>query len=99
MVVQPTPYLLLLCMRDHSFSDGNQTAASYQLCFSVPPETEDFMRYRMSKEFVMNVLRQNIYDQEGMYGLDVPGCLNMRLDPASLLRTRKCHMGKRTELP
>ncbi|XP_066477372.1 TPA-induced transmembrane protein [Tiliqua scincoides] len=71
---------------------GNKTAASYQLCFSVPPETEDFMRYQMSKEFVMNVLRQNIYDQEGMYGLDVPGCINMTLDPTSLLLTRKLLM-------
>lgn len=74
---------------DHCFSDGNKTAASYQLCFSVPPETEDFMRYQMSKEFVMNVLRQNIYDQEGIYGQDLPGCINMTLDPTSILLTRK----------
>lgn len=69
-------------------SDGNKTAASYQLCFSVPPETEDFMRYQMSKEFVMNVLRQNIYDQEGIYGQDLPGCINMTLDPTSILLTQ-----------
>ncbi|XP_053167045.1 TPA-induced transmembrane protein [Hemicordylus capensis] len=70
-----------------SFSYRNNTA-SYNLCFRVPPETEEFMEYRMNKKFVLNILRQNIYDQEGMYNLDVPGCSIMTLDPTSLSLTQ-----------
>ncbi|XP_061485511.1 TPA-induced transmembrane protein isoform X2 [Rhineura floridana] len=66
-----------------SFSKENNTV-SYFLRFSVPPETEEFMKYRMSEEFLMNVLRQNIYDEEEKSGLDVPECTNMALDPTSL---------------
>ncbi|KAF7250932.1 TPA-induced transmembrane protein [Varanus komodoensis] len=69
-----------------SLSDNDSTV-SYELCFSVPPETEEFMKYRMSKEFLINVLRQNIYDQDDMDGLDIPGCTNMTLDPTSLSLT------------
>nr|XP_016848034.1 PREDICTED: TPA-induced transmembrane protein isoform X3 [Anolis carolinensis] len=71
-----------------SISDGNNTA-SYHLWFSVPQdETEEFMKYRMGQTFVMNILRQNIYDQEEMYDLEVPECTNLRLDPTSLLLTQ-----------
>ncbi|XP_042298852.1 TPA-induced transmembrane protein-like [Sceloporus undulatus] len=71
-----------------SISDGNNTAA-YHLCFSVPQdETREFMKYRMNQNFVMNILRQNIYDQEELYGLDVPECINLTLDPTSLSLTQ-----------
>nr|XP_060626610.1 TPA-induced transmembrane protein [Anolis sagrei ordinatus]XP_060626611.1 TPA-induced transmembrane protein [Anolis sagrei ordinatus] len=71
-----------------SISDGNNTAF-YHLWFSVPQdETEEFMKYRMSQKFVMNILRQNIYDQEEMDGLEVPECTNLRIDPTSLLLTQ-----------
>uniref|UniRef100_A0A8D0DH67 Chromosome 3 open reading frame 52 n=1 Tax=Salvator merianae TaxID=96440 RepID=A0A8D0DH67_SALMN len=63
-----------------SFSAENSTA-SYHLWFSVPPETEEFMKFRMSKTFVMNVLRQSIYDQNEM---DIPGCTNATMDPTSV---------------
>ncbi|KAH0624958.1 hypothetical protein JD844_032911 [Phrynosoma platyrhinos] len=71
-----------------SISDENNTV-SYHLRFSVPQdESEEFMKYRMSQMFVLNVLRQNIYDQEELYGLNVPGCTNLILDPTSLSLTQ-----------
>ncbi|XP_054829685.1 TPA-induced transmembrane protein [Eublepharis macularius] len=66
-----------------SFSDENKTV-SFELEFSVPPETEEFMKYVMSETFVKDVLRQNIYDQEEIYGVDVTGCTHLTLDPTSL---------------
>nr|XP_056714356.1 TPA-induced transmembrane protein [Euleptes europaea] len=66
-----------------SFSDENKTA-SFELGFSVPPETEEFMKNRMSETFVKNVLRQNIYDQKEIYGIVITGCTDLMLDPTSL---------------
>ncbi|XP_033002615.1 TPA-induced transmembrane protein isoform X1 [Lacerta agilis] len=70
-----------------SFSKENNSA-SYLLWFQVPPENEEFMKSRMSEGFVMNILRQNIYDKEEMDGLNVPDCTNMTLDPTSLSVTQ-----------
>ncbi|NWS67070.1 TTMP protein, partial [Crotophaga sulcirostris] len=36
----------------------------YQLDFTVPPSTEGFMENTMSPDFIRNVLRQNIYDED-----------------------------------
>ncbi|XP_019381297.1 PREDICTED: TPA-induced transmembrane protein [Gavialis gangeticus] len=69
-----------------SFSDENATAF-YQLLFSLPPVTEEFMKYTMSKEFVMNVLRQNILDEEDSYDKGASDCTKIRLDPDSLTLT------------
>ncbi|XP_025070072.1 TPA-induced transmembrane protein isoform X3 [Alligator sinensis] len=69
-----------------SFSDENATA-SYQLLFSLPPVTEEFMKYTMSKDFVMNVLRQNILDEEDSYDKGAFDCTKIRLDPDSLTLT------------
>uniref|UniRef100_A0A2D4MD12 SEA domain-containing protein n=1 Tax=Micrurus spixii TaxID=129469 RepID=A0A2D4MD12_9SAUR len=66
-----------------SFSGENNTA-SYYLQFLVPPESADFMKYRMSKEFVMNILRQNIYDKQNISDLDIPECTDIILDPSSV---------------
>ncbi|XP_070606247.1 TPA-induced transmembrane protein [Erythrolamprus reginae] len=66
-----------------SFSGENNTA-SYYLQFLVPPESTDFMKYRMSKEFIMNILRQNIYDKQNMPDLDIPECPDIILDPSSV---------------
>ncbi|KAJ7320383.1 hypothetical protein JRQ81_019894 [Phrynocephalus forsythii] len=67
-----------------SISEENSTV-SYHLWFSVPSdETEEFMKYRMSKNFLMNVLRQDIYDKEETEGVDISGCTNMTLDPTSI---------------
>ncbi|NXX81804.1 TTMP protein, partial [Urocolius indicus] len=35
----------------------------YQLEFSVPPSTEEFMKNTMNPDFIRNVLRQSIYDE------------------------------------
>lgn len=77
------------------FSDENATA-SYQLLFSLPPVTEEFMKYTMSKDFVMNVLRQNILDEEDNYDKGAFDCTKIRLDPDSLTLTCKCHVLQRT---
>ncbi|XP_048350396.1 TPA-induced transmembrane protein isoform X1 [Sphaerodactylus townsendi] len=66
-----------------SFSDENKTA-SFELGFSVPAESEGFMKSRMSETFVKNVLRQNIYDQEKIYDIDITDCTDLTLDPTSL---------------
>ncbi|XP_013908257.1 PREDICTED: TPA-induced transmembrane protein isoform X2 [Thamnophis sirtalis] len=65
-----------------SFRENN--TASYNLQFLVPPESADFMKYRMSKEFVMNILRQNIYDKQNISDLDIPECTDIILDPSSV---------------
>ncbi|XP_015674475.1 TPA-induced transmembrane protein [Protobothrops mucrosquamatus] len=66
-----------------SFSGENNTA-SYYLRFLVPPESADFMKYRMNEEFVMNILRQNIYDKQSIPDLDIPECADIILDPSSV---------------
>ncbi|NWX97467.1 TTMP protein, partial [Nothoprocta ornata] len=46
-----------------NFSNESATVF-YQLEFSVPTSTEGFMENVMNPEFIRNVLRQNIYDEE-----------------------------------
>ncbi|NXE19598.1 TTMP protein, partial [Ardeotis kori] len=46
-----------------NFSNESSTVF-YQLEFSVPPSTEGFMENTMNPDFVKNVLRQNIYDED-----------------------------------
>ncbi|KFQ22952.1 TPA-induced transmembrane protein, partial [Mesitornis unicolor] len=44
---------------------GNESSTVfYQLQFSVPPSTEGFMENTMNPDFIRNVLRQNIYDED-----------------------------------
>ncbi|KFV46798.1 TPA-induced transmembrane protein, partial [Tyto alba] len=45
------------------FSNENSTVF-YQLEFSVPPSIEGFMENTMNPDFIRNVLRQNIYDED-----------------------------------
>ncbi|NXK83485.1 TTMP protein, partial [Amazona guildingii] len=45
------------------FSNENSTVF-YQLEFSVPPPTEGFMENTMNPDFIKNILRQNIYDED-----------------------------------
>ncbi|XP_070799853.1 TPA-induced transmembrane protein [Pituophis catenifer annectens] len=66
-----------------SFSRENNIA-SYYLQFLVPIENADFMTYRMSEEFIMNILRQNIYDKQNISDLDIPECTDITLDPSSV---------------
>ncbi|XP_051483589.1 TPA-induced transmembrane protein isoform X3 [Apus apus] len=66
-----------------NFSNESSTVF-YQLKFSVPPSTEGFMENTMNPDFIRNVLRQNIYDE------DDPGtseCNRLMLDPTSLTLT------------
>ncbi|NXU55420.1 TTMP protein, partial [Turnix velox] len=44
-------------------SNGSSTVF-YQLEFSVPSSTEGFMESTMNSDFIRNVLRQNIYDED-----------------------------------
>ncbi|NWZ29370.1 TTMP protein, partial [Asarcornis scutulata] len=45
------------------FSNESSTVF-YQLEFSVPPSAEGFMENLMDPDFIRNILRQNIYDEE-----------------------------------
>ncbi|XP_066031012.1 TPA-induced transmembrane protein isoform X3 [Chamaea fasciata] len=65
-----------------SFSNESSTVI-YQLVFSVPPSTEGFMENSMNPDFIRNILRQNIYDEDTLN----PGtseCDTLKLDPTSL---------------
>uniref|UniRef100_A0A8C3X982 SEA domain-containing protein n=4 Tax=Passeriformes TaxID=9126 RepID=A0A8C3X982_9PASS len=65
-----------------SFSNESSTVI-YQLVFSVPPSTEGFMENTMNPDFIRNILRQNIYDEDTLN----PGtseCDTLKLDPNSL---------------
>uniref|UniRef100_A0A8C3M4R4 Uncharacterized protein n=2 Tax=Thraupidae TaxID=400783 RepID=A0A8C3M4R4_GEOPR len=69
-----------------SFSNESSTVI-YQLVFSVPPSTEGFMENSMNPDFIRNILRQNIYDEDTLN----PGtseCDRLKLNPTSL--TCKC---------
>nr|XP_006116882.1 TPA-induced transmembrane protein [Pelodiscus sinensis]XP_014425836.1 TPA-induced transmembrane protein [Pelodiscus sinensis]XP_014425837.1 TPA-induced transmembrane protein [Pelodiscus sinensis] len=65
------------------FSNENATAV-YKLVFSLPLAPDELLKYTLSAEFVMNVLRQNIYDQEDSYDQEESECTQLRLDPAFL---------------
>ncbi|XP_037997008.1 TPA-induced transmembrane protein isoform X2 [Motacilla alba alba] len=65
-----------------SFSNESSTVI-YQLVFSVPPSVEGFMENSMNPDFIRNILRQNIYDEDTLN----PGtseCDRLKLDPTSL---------------
>ncbi|KAM3676891.1 TPA-induced transmembrane protein isoform 1-T1 [Ammospiza maritima maritima] len=69
-----------------SFSNESSTVI-YQLVFSVPPSTEGFMENRMNPDFIRNILRQYIYDEDTLN----PGtseCDRLKLNLTSL--TCKC---------
>ncbi|NXE36033.1 TTMP protein, partial [Ptilorrhoa leucosticta] len=46
-----------------SFSNES-SIVMYQLLFSVPPSREGFMDNTMNPDFIRNILRQNIYDED-----------------------------------
>ncbi|XP_018101957.1 TPA-induced transmembrane protein homolog isoform X2 [Xenopus laevis] len=43
---------------------GENTSANLRLNFSMPSANQDERKYKMSKEFVGGILRQDIYDEE-----------------------------------
>ncbi|XP_074157269.1 TPA-induced transmembrane protein [Sminthopsis crassicaudata] len=58
-------------------SSDNSTVA-YHLHFAVPSDDAVFMKYMMSEELVLGILRQNFNDKS------VTGCETLGIDPASL---------------
>ncbi|XP_064000075.1 TPA-induced transmembrane protein [Pogoniulus pusillus] len=65
------------------FSNETSTVF-YQLEFSVPPSTEGFMENTMNPDFIRNVLRQNIYDEDDTFNPGTSECDRLKLDPTSL---------------
>ncbi|KAL2311517.1 hypothetical protein Nmel_003239 [Mimus melanotis] len=65
-----------------SFSNESSTV-TYQLVFSVPPSTEGFMENSMNPDFIRNILRQNIYDEDTL-NPGISECVRLKLDPTSL---------------
>ncbi|XP_030316485.1 TPA-induced transmembrane protein isoform X2 [Calypte anna] len=70
----------------HYFSNESSTVF-YQLEFSVPPSTEGFMENTMNPNFIRNVLRQNIYDEDDTFSPGTSECNGLKLDPASVTLT------------
>ncbi|XP_075624057.1 TPA-induced transmembrane protein isoform X1 [Balearica regulorum gibbericeps] len=68
------------------FSNESSTVF-YQLEFSVPPAAEGFMENMMNSDFIRNVLRQNIYDEEDTFTHGTSECDRLKLDPTSLTLT------------
>ncbi|XP_025978261.1 TPA-induced transmembrane protein [Dromaius novaehollandiae] len=66
------------------YFSNESTTVFYQLEFSVPPSTEGFMENIMNPEFIRNVLRQNIYDEEDTLPHGTSECTKLKLDPTSL---------------
>ncbi|XP_033930424.1 TPA-induced transmembrane protein [Melopsittacus undulatus] len=69
-----------------SFSNENSTVF-YQLEFSVPPPTEGFMENTMNPDFIKNILRQNIYDEDDVSNPGTSECNELKFDPTSLTLT------------
>lgn len=69
------------------FFSNESSTVIYQLVFSVPPSTEGFMENTMSPDFIRNILRQNIYDEDTR-NPETSECDRLKLDPTSL--TCKC---------
>lgn len=72
------------------FFSNESSIVSYQLEFSVPPSTEGFMENTMNPDFIRNVLRQNIYDEDDAFNPGTSECNRLKLDPTSLTLTCKC---------
>ncbi|KAM9019799.1 TPA-induced transmembrane protein isoform 1-T3 [Ara ararauna] len=68
------------------FSNENSTVF-YQLEFSVPPPTEGFMENTMNPDFIKNILRQNIYDEDDISNPGTSECNKLKFDPTSLTLT------------
>ncbi|XP_071613327.1 TPA-induced transmembrane protein isoform X2 [Heliangelus exortis] len=70
----------------HYFSNESSTVF-YKLEFSVPPSAEGFMENTMNPNFIRNVLRQNIYDEDDTFSPGTSECNGLKLDPASVTIT------------
>ncbi|KFP28107.1 TPA-induced transmembrane protein, partial [Colius striatus] len=47
-----------------AYLSNESSTVFYQLEFSVPSSTEGFMENTMNPDFIRNVLRQSIYDED-----------------------------------
>lgn len=56
----------------------------------MPPSTEGFMENTMNPDFIQNVLRQNIYDEDDTFNPGASECDRLKLDPTSLTLACKC---------
>lgn len=80
----------ILCL----FFSNESSTVFYQLEFSVPPSTEGFMENTMNPDFIRNILRQNIYDEDDTFSPGTSECNELKLDPTSLTLTCKCYTCK-----
>lgn len=71
------------------FFSNESSTVFYQLEFSVPPSAEGFMENLMDPDFIRNILRQNIYDEEDTFYPGTSECNTLKLDPDSLTSTCK----------
>lgn len=67
-----------MCSNGLAFSVENATV-TYHLQFGVPSEDDGFMKYMMSEELVLGLMRQSFHDE------NVSTCESLGLDPESLL--------------
>ncbi|XP_005502654.2 TPA-induced transmembrane protein [Columba livia] len=65
------------------FSNESSTVF-YQLEFSVPPSTEEFMENTMNPDFIRNVLLQSIYDEDDTFNPGTSECNKLKIDLTSL---------------
>uniref|UniRef100_A0A8C3KEE4 Uncharacterized protein n=1 Tax=Calidris pygmaea TaxID=425635 RepID=A0A8C3KEE4_9CHAR len=72
------------------FFSNESSTVLYQLEFSIPPLIEGFMENTMNPDFIRNVLRQNIYDEDDAFDPEISECDRLKLDPTSLTLTCKC---------
>ncbi|XP_062479968.1 TPA-induced transmembrane protein isoform X3 [Pezoporus occidentalis] len=75
--------LELMCDLPHLGSED----ITKKLEFSVPPPTEGFMENTMNPDFIKNVLRQNIYDEDDISNPGTLECNKLKFDPTSLTLT------------
>ncbi|XP_065532073.1 TPA-induced transmembrane protein isoform X3 [Lathamus discolor] len=75
--------LELMCGLPRLFSED----ITKKLEFSVPPPTEGFMENTMNPDFIKNILRQNIYDEEDVSNPGTSECNKLKFDPTSLTLT------------
>ncbi|XP_068925933.1 TPA-induced transmembrane protein isoform X2 [Petaurus breviceps papuanus] len=59
-------------------SRSDNSTMEYHIHFAVPSEDDIFMKYMMSEELVLGILRQDFHDQS------VSGCETLGTDPTSL---------------
>ncbi|KAK2517438.1 hypothetical protein Q9233_013181 [Columba guinea] len=65
-------------------TNNESSTVFYQLEFSVPPSTEEFMENTMNPDFIRNVLLQSIYDEDDTFNPGTSECNKLKIDLTSL---------------